>query len=132
MAPPIGGPCRLPQNPTTWRDAYAADGGLREVDIVNPERESLAEGLARLARGGVVVVIYAVGGLLTGQAVGGLARRGRMVVRWANDSPFLKQAAHLLSEARIVVDREATERHDECSISNAAAFPAPVVLGPRR
>jgi NADPH:quinone reductase-like Zn-dependent oxidoreductase len=60
--------------------AAAADGGLREVDIVNLERESLAEGLARLAPGGVDVVIDALGGPLTGQAVSGLARGGRSVV----------------------------------------------------
>jgi NADPH2:quinone reductase len=60
--------------------AAAADGGLRQVDIVNLERESLADGLARLAPGGVDVVIDALGGPLTGQAVGGLARGGRSVV----------------------------------------------------
>jgi len=60
--------------------AAAADGGLHEVDIVNLERESLADGLARLAPGGVDVVIDALGGPLTGQAVGGLARGGRVVV----------------------------------------------------
>jgi NADPH2:quinone reductase len=60
--------------------AAMADGGLRQVDIVNLERESLADGLARLAPGGVDVVIDALGGLLTGQAVGGLARGGRSVV----------------------------------------------------
>src|SRR6202022_4999142 len=57
--------------------AAAADGGLRQVDIVNLERESLADGLARLAPGGVDVVIDALGGPLTGQAVGGLAGGGR-------------------------------------------------------
>jgi len=60
--------------------AAAADGGLRQVEIVNLERESLADGLARLAPGGVDVVIDALGGPLTGQAVGGLARGGRSVV----------------------------------------------------
>ncbi len=60
--------------------AAAADGGLRQVDIVSLERESLADGLARLAPGGVDVVIDALGGPLTGQAVGGLARGGRSVV----------------------------------------------------
>ncbi len=60
--------------------AAAADGGLRRVDIVNLERESLADGLARLAPGGVDVVIDALGGAITGQAVGGLARGGRVVV----------------------------------------------------
>jgi NADPH2:quinone reductase len=60
--------------------AAAADGGLRRVDIVNLERESLADGLARLAPGGVDVVIDALGGAITGQAVGGLARGGRLVV----------------------------------------------------
>ncbi|HEX4864173.1 MAG TPA: zinc-binding alcohol dehydrogenase family protein, partial [Acidimicrobiales bacterium] len=60
--------------------AAAGDGGLLNVDIVNLERESLAEGLARLAPGGVDVVIDALGGPLTGQAVGGLARGGRSVV----------------------------------------------------
>ena len=60
--------------------AAAADGGLRGVDVVNLERETLAEGLARLAPGGVDVVIDALGGPLTGQAVGGLARGGRVVV----------------------------------------------------
>jgi NADPH:quinone reductase-like Zn-dependent oxidoreductase len=60
--------------------AAAADSGLRHVDIVNLERESLADGLARLAPGGVDVVIDALGGPLTGQAVGGLARGGRSVV----------------------------------------------------
>ena len=60
--------------------AAATDGGLHKVDIVNLERESLADGLARLAPGGVDVVIDALGGAITGQAVGGLARRGRLVV----------------------------------------------------
>src|SRR5216684_3217739 len=60
--------------------AAAADGGLRKVDIVNLERESLADGLARLAPRGVDVVIDALGGAITGQAVGGLARGGRVVV----------------------------------------------------
>jgi NADPH2:quinone reductase len=60
--------------------AAADDRGLRQVDIVNLERESLADGLARLAPGGVDVVIDALGGPLTGQAVGGLARGGRSVV----------------------------------------------------
>jgi len=60
--------------------AAAADGGLCRVDIVNLERESLADGLARLAPGGVDVVIDALGGAITGQAVGGLARGGRVVV----------------------------------------------------
>jgi NADPH2:quinone reductase len=60
--------------------AAAADGGLQQVDMVNLERESLADGLARLAPGGVDVVIDALGGPLTGQAVGGLARGGRVVV----------------------------------------------------
>jgi NADPH:quinone reductase len=60
--------------------AAAADAGLRQVDIVSLERESLADGLARLAPGGVDVVIDAIGGSLTGQAVGGLARGGRAVV----------------------------------------------------
>src|SRR3984957_20005547 len=57
--------------------AVAADGGLRDVGIVNLERESLADGLARLAPDGVDVVIDALGGPFTGQAIGGLARRGR-------------------------------------------------------
>jgi len=60
--------------------AAAADGGLRDVSIVNLERESLADGLARLAPRGVDIVIDALGGPLTGQAVGGLARGGRLVV----------------------------------------------------
>jgi NADPH:quinone reductase len=60
--------------------AAAADDGLRQVDIVSLEREGLADGLARLAPGGVDVVIDALGGTLTGQAVGGLARGGRAVV----------------------------------------------------
>jgi NADPH:quinone reductase len=51
--------------------AAAADDGLREVDIVNLQRESLADGLARLAPGGVDIVVDALGGPLTGQAVGG-------------------------------------------------------------
>jgi pimeloyl-ACP methyl ester carboxylesterase len=48
--------------------AAAGDGGLRQVDIVNLERESLTDGLARLAPGGVDVVVDALGGPLTGQA----------------------------------------------------------------
>ena len=60
--------------------AAAADDGLREVYIVNLQRESLADGLARLAPDGVDVVIDALGGPLTGQAVTGLARGGRVVV----------------------------------------------------
>jgi NADPH:quinone reductase-like Zn-dependent oxidoreductase len=57
-----------------------ADRGLRGVDIVNLERETLANGLARLIPAGVDVVIDALGGPLTGQAVGGLARGGTVVV----------------------------------------------------
>ena len=60
--------------------AAADDLNLERLDIVNLEQESLAEGLARLAPDGVDVVIDAVGGPLTGQAVGGLAPRGRVVV----------------------------------------------------
>jgi NADPH:quinone reductase len=60
--------------------AAAADDGLREVDIINLQRESLADGLARLAPGGVDIVIDALGGPLTGQAIAGLARGGRVVV----------------------------------------------------
>jgi len=60
--------------------AAAADEGLCEVDIVNLQRESLADRLARLAPGGVDIVIDALGGTLTGQAVSGLARGGRAVV----------------------------------------------------
>jgi NADPH:quinone reductase len=60
--------------------AAAADGGLGQVDVVNLERENLADGLARLVPGGVDVVIDALGGPLTGQAVGGLAHGGRSVV----------------------------------------------------
>ena len=60
--------------------AAAADGGLRQVGIVNLQRENLADGLARLAPRGVDIVIDALGGPLTGQAVGGLARGGRVVV----------------------------------------------------
>src|ERR1700722_8544288 len=58
----------------------AVDDELQGLDIVNLERETLAGGLARLAPGGVDVVIDALGGHLTGQAVGGLARGGRVVV----------------------------------------------------
>ena len=54
--------------------------GLRDVAIVNLERETLPDGLGRLAPGGVDIVIDALGGPFTGQAVGGLARRGRAVV----------------------------------------------------
>jgi NADPH2:quinone reductase len=60
--------------------AATADRGLRQVDIVNLERESLADGLARLAPDGVDVAVDALGGPLTGQAVGGLTRGGRSVV----------------------------------------------------
>lgn len=60
--------------------AAAADDGLHKVDIVNLQRESLVDGLARLAPGGVDIVIDALGGPLTGQAVAGLARGGRVVV----------------------------------------------------
>ncbi len=44
------------------KESAAADGGLRQVDIVNLERENLADGLARLAPGGFDVVIDALGG----------------------------------------------------------------------
>ena len=60
--------------------ALAADGGLGDVGIVNLKRESLPDGLARLAPDGVDVVIDALGGPFTGQAIGGLARGGRAVV----------------------------------------------------
>jgi NADPH:quinone reductase-like Zn-dependent oxidoreductase len=56
------------------------DLNLKRFDIVNLQQESLADGLARLAPDGVDVVIDAVGGPLTGQAVGGLAPKGRVVV----------------------------------------------------
>ena len=42
--------------------AASADSGLRGIDIVNLERETLADGLARLAPHGVDVVIDALGG----------------------------------------------------------------------
>ena len=67
--------------------AAAADGGLRDVGIVNLQRESLPDGLARLAPGGVDVVIDALGGPFTGQAIGGLARRGRAVVMGYSAGP---------------------------------------------
>jgi NADPH:quinone reductase len=60
--------------------AAATDKGLQGVEIVNLEQETLADGLARLAPDGVDVVIDALGGPLTGQAVGGVARGGRVVV----------------------------------------------------
>jgi NADPH:quinone reductase len=60
--------------------AAAADSGLREVGIVNLQRESLVDGLARLAPGGVDIAVDALGGPVTGQAVGALARGGRVVV----------------------------------------------------
>jgi NADPH2:quinone reductase len=60
--------------------AAAADGELREVGIINLQRESLPDGLARLAPRGVDIVIDALGGPITGQAVGGLAQGGRLVV----------------------------------------------------
>jgi NADPH:quinone reductase-like Zn-dependent oxidoreductase len=60
--------------------AAADDLKLQRVEIVNLENESLTDGLARLAPNGIDVVIDAVGGFLTGQAVGALAPRGRAVV----------------------------------------------------
>jgi NADPH2:quinone reductase len=60
--------------------AAAEDPGLDGVDIVNLEHETLADGLARLAPDGVDVVVDALGGPLTGQAVGALAHDGRVVV----------------------------------------------------
>jgi NADPH2:quinone reductase len=60
--------------------AAAADPTMAGVEIVDLAAESLAEGLARLAPDGVDVVVDALGGPLTGQAVGGLARGGRAVV----------------------------------------------------
>ena len=67
--------------------AAAADGGLRDVGIVDLQRESLPDGLARLAPGGVDIVIDALGGPFTGQAVGGLARGGRAVVMGYSAGP---------------------------------------------
>ena len=67
--------------------AAAADGGLRDVGIVNLQRESLPDGLARLAPDGVDVVIDALGGPFTGQAIGGLARGGRAVVMGYSAGP---------------------------------------------
>src|SRR5580700_4730441 len=58
----------------------ATDDGLRGVDVINLERETLSDGLARLALDGVDFVIDALGGSLTGQAIGGIARGGRVVV----------------------------------------------------
>lgn len=60
--------------------AAANDPGLAGVEIIDLELEGLADGLARLAPDGVDVVIDAVGGALSGQAIGGLARAGRAVV----------------------------------------------------
>jgi NADPH2:quinone reductase len=60
--------------------AAEADDALLGVDIVNLESEALDDGLARLAPDGIDVVIDALGGQLTGQAVGGLAHHGRVVV----------------------------------------------------
>ncbi|MGD1049625.1 MAG: zinc-binding alcohol dehydrogenase family protein [Solirubrobacteraceae bacterium] len=60
--------------------AAAADRGLAGVEIINLERESLTDGLARLAPDGVDVIIDSVGGALTGEAIGGLAQGGRAVV----------------------------------------------------
>ncbi len=61
-------------------DAARADAGLGGVEILELGAESLADGLKRIAPEGVDVVIDAVGGPLTGQAVSGLARDGRVVV----------------------------------------------------
>jgi NADPH:quinone reductase len=65
---------------STKERAAGEDPGLNHVDVVNLERESLADGIARLAPNGVDIVIDAVGGPLTGQAVAGLAPGGRAVV----------------------------------------------------
>jgi NADPH:quinone reductase len=53
-----------------------------EPDTKNAEttHEGLADGLARLAPHGVDIVIDSLGGPITGQAIGGLARGGRLVV----------------------------------------------------
>jgi NADPH2:quinone reductase len=58
----------------------AEDRGLAGVEVIDLERESLADGLTRRAPEGVDVIIDAVGGALTGQAIGGLARGGQAVV----------------------------------------------------
>jgi NADPH:quinone reductase-like Zn-dependent oxidoreductase len=60
--------------------AAAADPGLDGVDIIMLEDERLDDGLARLAPEGVDVVIDALAGPLTGQALSGLAPGGRAVV----------------------------------------------------
>lgn len=67
--------------------AAVADDGLQGVGIVDLEHESFPDGLARLAPGGVDVVIDALGGPFTGQAIGGLARRGRAVVMGYSAGP---------------------------------------------
>jgi NADPH:quinone reductase-like Zn-dependent oxidoreductase len=89
--------------------AAAADGGMRHVDIINLENESLADGLGRSAPGAVDVVIDALGGLLTGQAVGGLARRIRTVVLGysAGTDPSLNA-----SLARVAGSHEGSGRND--------------------
>ena len=61
-------------------DAARADAGLGAVEVIELGTESLADGLKRLAPQGVDVVVDAVGGALTGQAVSGLARGGRAIV----------------------------------------------------
>ena len=61
-------------------DASRADAGLGGVEVLDLGAESLADGLKHIAPEGVDVVIDAVGGPLTGQAVSGLARGGRVVV----------------------------------------------------
>jgi NADPH:quinone reductase len=65
---------------SSMKESAAAGDGLGQVEIVNLEHESLDDGLARLAPSGVDVVIDALGGHLTGEAVSGLARGGRVVV----------------------------------------------------
>jgi NADPH:quinone reductase-like Zn-dependent oxidoreductase len=60
--------------------AARADAGLAGVKIIELGAESVADGLKRLAPEGVDVIVDAVGGPLTGQAISGLARGGRAVV----------------------------------------------------
>jgi NADPH:quinone reductase-like Zn-dependent oxidoreductase len=59
--------------------AAGNDPGLDGVEIVNLELETLADGLGRLAPDAVDVAIDSLGGPITAQTLGGLARRGRLV-----------------------------------------------------
>ncbi|MDT8913616.1 zinc-binding alcohol dehydrogenase family protein [Amycolatopsis sp. PS_44_ISF1] len=65
---------------TATSTAKAEQGRARGYQVIDLSQESLKEGVARLTGGtGVDIVLDGVGGPLTGEALGALARGGRLI-----------------------------------------------------